>query len=146
MTLELNVFNLCKQPYEEDENEEANMIETILSDYIQTGSNSDPLEVSLVNSFESSMHLDHDISNICSLLDYSQGMENKGWRLKFEELPPRSNVIMPSSIQSPKLELKPLPPDLKYSFLGEDGTFPVIISSKLDEHKEGKLFTNFKNT
>ena len=71
MTLERNVFNFCKQPYEEDENEEANMIETILSDYVQTGSNSDPLEVSLVNSFESGMHLDHDISNICSLHDYS---------------------------------------------------------------------------
>ncbi|PON62578.1 hypothetical protein PanWU01x14_136930, partial [Parasponia andersonii] len=103
MTLQLNVFNLCKQPHEEDENEEVNVIETILSDCVQTGSNLDSLEVCLVNSFESSMHLDHDISNICSLLDYSQEIENKGWRPRFEELPPRSSITMPSSITSPKL-------------------------------------------
>ena len=118
ITLELNVFNMCKQLHEEDENEEANVIKTILSNCVQTGSNLDLLEIFLVNSFESSMHLDHDISNICSLLDYSQRMENKGWRQRFKELPPCSSITMPSSIQSPMLELKLLPSDLKYSFLG----------------------------
>ncbi|PON38684.1 hypothetical protein PanWU01x14_310820 [Parasponia andersonii] len=51
---------------------------------------------------------------------------------------------MSSSIASPKLELKPLPCDLKYSFLGEDETFPVIISSKLNEHEEDKLLQTLK--
>ncbi|XP_015965402.1 uncharacterized protein LOC107489149 [Arachis duranensis] len=33
----------------------------------------------------------------------------------------------------PKLELKPLPPSLKYVFLGDGDTYPVIISSALEQ-------------
>jgi Reverse transcriptase (RNA-dependent DNA polymerase). len=46
---------------------------------------------------------------------------------------------IPSSFKFPKLELKPLPPDLKYSFLGENETHPVIISSELSDKNEEKL-------
>ena len=111
MTLELNVFNMCKQPRdEEDESEEANMIEVIMDDHLQTRSSSDPLEICLINSFESSMQLDSDISNICSLLDCSQIMENKGWKPKFEEL---GHIDGDKHDEIPKLELKPLPEGLK---------------------------------
>ena len=37
-----------------------------------------------------------------------------------------------------------MPSDLKYSFLGENETFPVIISSKLDTLQEGKLIQTLK--
>jgi len=40
--------------------------------------------------------------------------------------------------------LKPLPFNLKYSFLGENETFPVIISSNLSAHQEGKLLQTLK--
>ncbi|RTK78716.1 hypothetical protein DRJ71_17055, partial [Enterococcus faecalis] len=39
----------------------------------------------------------------------------------------------------PKPELKPLPPSLKYAFLGEGETFPVIISSTLEPQEEEAL-------
>ena len=52
---------------------------------------------------------------------------------------------IPSSVQPPKPDLKPLPFNLKYSFLGENETFPVIISSKLNAHQEGKLLQTLKN-
>ena len=38
-----------------------------------------------------------------------------------------------------KPELKPLPPSLKYAFLGEGDTFPVIISSALNSQEEEAL-------
>jgi hypothetical protein len=60
------------------------------------------------------------------------------------ELPPRSIESIPSSVQSPKPDLKPLPFNLKYSFLGENETFLVIISSKLNAHQEGKLLQTLK--
>ncbi|KAL1317482.1 hypothetical protein AAHE18_15G136800 [Arachis hypogaea] len=41
--------------------------------------------------------------------------------------------------KSPKPELKPLPPSLKYAFLGEGDTFPVIISSALNPLEEEAL-------
>ena len=59
--------------------------------------------------------------------------------MKYEELPPREIKLLPSSEQVPKLELKPLPVELKYAFLRTDETFPVVISSKLDYLQEGKL-------
>ena len=62
--------------------------------------------------------------------------ESKGssWRPKIEELPPRSIESIPLSVQPPKPNLKSLPFDIKYSVLGENETFPVIISSKLNAH------------
>ena len=59
--------------------------------------------------------------------------------MKYEELPPREIKLLPSSEQVPKLELKPLPVELKYAFLGTNEIFPVVISSKLDSLQEGKL-------
>ncbi|CAN6687824.1 unnamed protein product [Malus baccata var. baccata] len=40
---------------------------------------------------------------------------------------------------APTLELKPLPDHLKYVFLGDDETLPVIVSSSLTTHEEEKL-------
>lgn len=41
------------------------------------------------------------------------------------------NKLLPSVVQPPTLELKPLPSHLKYVFLDDDETLPVIISSTL---------------
>ena len=46
---------------------------------------------------------------------------------------------MPSSEEPPQLKLKPLPNGLKYAFLGPGETFPIVISSALNEEQEGKL-------
>ncbi|XP_070668972.1 uncharacterized protein [Malus domestica] len=51
----------------------------------------------------------------------------KGIKLKNQEL------------GAPTLELKPLPDHLKYVFLGDDETLPVIVSSSLMAHEEEKL-------
>ncbi|KAJ9553598.1 hypothetical protein OSB04_017643 [Centaurea solstitialis] len=39
----------------------------------------------------------------------------------------------------PKVDLKPLPPNLKYVFLGDDSTYPVIVSSSLSSSQLDKL-------
>ncbi|KAJ9543738.1 LOW QUALITY PROTEIN: hypothetical protein OSB04_023445 [Centaurea solstitialis] len=46
---------------------------------------------------------------------------------------------LPSIVQPPELELKPLPSHLKYAYLLEDEKLPVIISSKLNLDQERKL-------
>ncbi|KAM2593928.1 hypothetical protein TB1_043014 [Malus domestica] len=50
-----------------------------------------------------------------------------------------TNKMLPSIVQPPTLELKPLPSHLKYVFLGEDEMLPVIISSSLTAQEENKL-------
>ncbi|KAM2490112.1 hypothetical protein PS1_047020 [Malus domestica] len=54
-------------------------------------------------------------------------------------IPNSTNKLFPSVIQLPSLELKPLPSHLKYVFLGEQETLPVIISSSLIAQEEDKL-------
>ncbi|XP_019226885.1 PREDICTED: uncharacterized protein LOC109208258 [Nicotiana attenuata] len=39
----------------------------------------------------------------------------------------------PSIIEPPQLELKPIPPHLRYKFLGSNDTLPVIVSSLLND-------------
>ena len=51
---------------------------------------------------------------------------------------------MPSVIQAPQLELKQLPSHLKYAYLGQGDTLPVIISSKLSLEEESQLVTVLK--
>ncbi|KAM1006077.1 hypothetical protein ACFX2A_002871 [Malus domestica] len=55
-----------------------------------------------------------------------------------------ANKLLPSIVQPPTLELKPLPCHLKYVFLGEDQTLPVIISSSLTAQEEDKLIRVLK--
>ncbi|CAN6586227.1 unnamed protein product [Malus baccata var. baccata] len=55
-----------------------------------------------------------------------------------------ANKLLPSIVQPPTLELKPLPSHLKYVFLGEDQTLPVIISSSLTAQEEEKLIRVLK--
>ena len=55
----------------------------------------------------------------------------------------KNNINNPSIIdekesESPKQELKQLPSHLKHAFLGEDHSFPVIISSHLTLDQEEK--------
>ncbi|CAN6567552.1 unnamed protein product [Malus baccata var. baccata] len=57
----------------------------------------------------------------------------------FDSIPISTNKLLPSIIQAPVLELKPLPSHLKYIFLGENETLPAIISSSLTAQEEEKL-------
>ncbi|CAN6546972.1 unnamed protein product [Malus baccata var. baccata] len=57
----------------------------------------------------------------------------------FDSIPISTNKLLPSIIQAPVLELKPLPSHLKYIFLGENETLPAIISSSLMAQEEEKL-------
>ncbi|KAM1569366.1 hypothetical protein ACFX10_034490 [Malus domestica] len=59
-------------------------------------------------------------------------------------IPVSTNKLLPSVIQAPVLELKPLPDHLKYVFLGDNETLPVIVSSSLTALEEEKLIRVLK--
>ena len=48
-------------------------------------------------------------------------------------------MSVPSLEQPPKMEQKPLPSHLRYAYIGEASTLPVIISSSLTAIEEAKL-------
>jgi hypothetical protein len=47
--------------------------------------------------------------------------------------------LLPSILQTPELELKPLPDNLKYVFIGDNNTLHVIITKRLTSLQEEKL-------
>jgi len=128
MTLEMNVFNICKQPGDDNDLHEVDFIEKLVYDQFETTSN----EIEF-NEFED-----------LQMVYFQEESKANRRRPKIKELPPRSMESIPSSVQPPKPDLKSLPFNLKYSFLGENETFPVIISSKLNSHQEGELLQTLK--
>ncbi|CAL2238234.1 unnamed protein product [Prunus armeniaca] len=61
-----------------------------------------------------------------------------------EPLGPSATHLIPSVVKPPKLELKPLPSHLKYAYLAEFETLPVIIASDLTPLEEEKLIRVLK--
>uniref|UniRef100_A0A2N9HV16 Reverse transcriptase/retrotransposon-derived protein RNase H-like domain-containing protein n=1 Tax=Fagus sylvatica TaxID=28930 RepID=A0A2N9HV16_FAGSY len=136
MTLEVNIFNIGKQIFEDEDCEVVNWIDAVVQEQFTKTYHSDPLDSCLLNFSNSDSSIGSDIANVCSLLD-SQVMELNCWKPRFEELPKSENKALPSSVAIPKLELKQLPNGLKYAFLESGDTFPVVISSILNMDQEG---------
>ena len=59
--------------------------------------------------------------------------------LGLAELKNSQERLKPSIEETPKLEFKPLPDHLRYVFLGDASTLPVIIASNLSGSEEDKL-------
>ncbi|KEH22352.1 transmembrane protein, putative [Medicago truncatula] len=57
--------------------------------------------------------------------------------LSVEELVKEEQAPLPRG--APKVELKPLPSNLRYEFLGPNSTYPVIVNASLDEVETEKL-------
>jgi hypothetical protein len=138
MTLEVNIFNIGKQIFEDEDCEVVNWIDAVVQEQFTKTYHSDPLDSCLLNFSDGDSSIGSNIANVCSLLD-SQVMELNCWKPRFEELPKSENKALPSSVAIPKLELKQLPSGLKYAFLESGDTFPVVISSILNMDQEGKL-------
>ncbi|KAH9717199.1 hypothetical protein KPL71_021736 [Citrus sinensis] len=137
MTLELNVFNMCKQPhYQEDddnEHEEIDLIEPIIEEHIHNENFTNSAKICFAGSVESSKELDFDTANICPTLDSMQVPIGNDDQSNFED------TVQPEKVneeEAPELELKPLPEELKYAYLGEQQTYPVVIYSQLTHDQE----------
>ncbi|KAL0289751.1 UNVERIFIED_CONTAM: hypothetical protein Scaly_2694100 [Sesamum calycinum] len=86
--------------------------------------------------------LEEDITvdpNISESIFELESLSSLPLNLTFFELPQSRTELLPSILQAPTLELKELPKHLKYVYLGENNTLPVIISSKLNLLEEKKL-------
>ncbi|XP_048228283.1 uncharacterized protein LOC112534948 [Ricinus communis] len=60
------------------------------------------------------------------------------------EISNTNDKMLPSIVQAPKLELKTLPDHLKYVYLGDKETLPVIISKGLTMKQERRLIEALK--
>ncbi|RVW91119.1 Retrovirus-related Pol polyprotein from transposon 17.6 [Vitis vinifera] len=123
MTLELNIFHLCKRhlhPKEEEGFEEVCLINTLVEEHCDKN-----LEESLNKSLEvleDGLPEPYDVLVIMS-----------PWRRREEILPLFNKEDSQGAAMEdpPKLVLKPLSVDLKYAYLQEDEKCPVVVSSTL---------------
>ncbi|XP_048436476.1 uncharacterized protein LOC125475571 [Pyrus x bretschneideri] len=83
------------------------------------------------------VHPSEDLREMVATLELLRTHDGKS--PNHESIPISTNKLLPSIIQAPNLELKPLPSHLKYIFLGENETLPAIISSSLTAQEEAKL-------
>ena len=126
MTLKINIFHLRKKHMhqQEDDSEEVCAIDAILEEQANELLVQDVLTRELVDSNEDQQELQK-----VSLL-------HGKWRKKVEVLP----LLTGSEEHGPQqLDLKPLPIELKYAFLGGKMHSPVMISSLLSNPREVSL-------
>ncbi|KAL2512735.1 reverse transcriptase [Abeliophyllum distichum] len=125
MTIELNVFNVNKQPHDNEDVANVDMIEAIVDDSFVSINCDVALNMCLPN-FGSYFDVDSAINEVNVLLELVPVMDAITWKQKIEPLPTSENKNIPSVPTPPsKLKLKELPDTLKYVFLGKADTLPV---------------------
>ena len=81
---------------------------------------------------------DESLTKVANYLNVSTSVPSRGQY--FEDLGKSSFPKSTTSIEKPPtLELKQLPGHLRYAYLGESSTLPIIISASLTENEEEKL-------
>ena len=93
----------------------------------------DPLEANLVQSDSETLS-----EEAAKYVNWMNSFEPNG-RKYYEPLGENTQTPLPFSKQPPKVEQKPLPFHLRYAYLGEACTLPVIISAYLTTSEEDKL-------
>ncbi|CAL9020537.1 unnamed protein product, partial [Prunus brigantina] len=147
-TIAFKVFEASKFPSDEHEVFQLDAIDTMVKEALPM-SYLEPIEACITQSIgkEEVDNLEAVISPlllklVCSMDSYIE--VGKRYANQFESLPPPTNKVLPSIVQAPELELKQLPKHLKYAYLGESETLPVIIASHLGPNDEKKLLRVLK--
>jgi hypothetical protein len=125
MTVELNIFHIRKQPLEYDEVQQVCLIKDIMEEAVEESSMEDPLLEACFAQFGEDLDFD-------KLLEQANAMLKTTLLVSSE----KEETIVPNP---PKKELKPLPKNLKYKFLGPAKSLPVIIALDLMDAQEEKL-------
>ncbi|CAM8920915.1 unnamed protein product [Rhodiola kirilowii] len=130
-----DIFRAMKHPMEFEEVHALDALDDLIQG-VQPEPRADPLEL-ILNGAESSYDLAEGLHETLAHLTISEPL-TPGYEVNEVKLF-KSNTFLPSVMQAPKIELKPLPVHLKYAFLGENNTLPVIIKSGLETDQERRL-------
>ncbi|CAN6583774.1 unnamed protein product [Malus baccata var. baccata] len=149
-----NLSDSIKYPSEDHSCFSIDIIDSLAQGYLED-LNDDMLEKVITRSMELTTkgadfklpHGTHEPGHVVppseEILDLVAALESLpkhgGKSPNFDSILISTNKLLPSIVQAPILDLKPLPSHLKYIFLGENETLPAIISSSLTAQEEEKL-------
>ena len=128
--VKFNVFEAVRHPAESDT---CFIVETVKAIVSSESGLTDPLKTSLVQS--ESKELGEEAKEYVKWMDSFHPNRRK----YYEPLGENTQTPVPSFEQSPKMEQNPLPNHLRYAYLGDASTLPVIISASLTAAEEDKL-------
>ncbi|WKA01511.1 hypothetical protein VitviT2T_019791 [Vitis vinifera] len=136
MTLELNIFYMSKKlitPKEEEGPEEVCIIDTLVEEHCNK-----KMQDKLNESFGDLEEGLPEPSDVLATL--------QGWKRREEILPlfNKEEAQEAAKEKTPKLNLKPLPTELKYTYLEENKQCPIVISSSLTTPQEKCLLEILK--
>ncbi|CAN6562609.1 unnamed protein product [Malus baccata var. baccata] len=148
-SVKFRIFNAMRYPSELESCLSIDVFDYFVQDCFNEGVGQDNLEKTLVHSithgnFNYSEHIEEELIQTVASLESLSPIRGK-CSSYFISLPTSNEKTLPSVIQAPKLELKPIPEHLKYKFFGEDKTLPVIISSQLTAEEGEKLIRVLKD-
>ncbi|CAM8904921.1 unnamed protein product [Rhodiola kirilowii] len=130
-----DIFRAMKHPMEFEEIHALDTLDDLVQE-VQPEPRADPLEA-ILNGAESSYELTEGLHETVAHLTISEPLTPE-YEVNEVKLF-KSNTFLPSVMQAPKIELKPLPGHLKYAFLWDNNTLPVIIKSGLKAGQERSL-------
>ncbi|XP_075489545.1 uncharacterized protein LOC142528385 [Primulina tabacum] len=138
-----DVFTALKHTLHTDSCIRIDVVDSLVCNFVQEAMK-DPLEATLTTELEDD-DLDEEKAEIVAYFNTNHPWR-KPMRMRLEDLGEHRDLTPPkSSIEEPPtLELKPLPPHLKYVYIGENNTLPVIISAALTDAMEEQLLQVLK--
>ncbi|CAN6712702.1 unnamed protein product [Malus baccata var. baccata] len=138
----IDIIDSLAQGYLDDLNDDA--LEKVITRGMElTTKGADSSVTHGIHGLGHAVHPSEDLIEVVAALESSPKLDGK--YTTRESIPISTNKLLPSIIQAPILELKPLPSHLKYIFLGENETLPAIISSSLTEEKLLRVLKEFKS-
>ncbi|XP_073314707.1 uncharacterized protein [Primulina huaijiensis] len=138
-----NVFRSMKYPIESSDCYIIDAVDDIVECSVQDTLIEDPLEMLLVNSRSTESNR-KELEKCMNYLEGSMPLPRLV-NSKIGELGHILKSLKPSLEEPPFLELKPLPPHLKYLFLKEEDKLPIIVSFSLTGDEEDKILRVLKD-
>ncbi|CAN6695187.1 unnamed protein product [Malus baccata var. baccata] len=142
--INFNISEAMKFPKDDHSCFFIDVLDELAQDYLDMLED-DPLETTIAQGIRMKPNLAVPKDEHAELVDALESLpQHNGTLLNPIPIPVSTNTLLPSVIQAPFLELKPLPDHLKYVFLGDEETLPVIVSSSLTALEEEKLIRVLK--
>ncbi|XP_017249843.1 uncharacterized protein LOC108220551 [Daucus carota subsp. sativus] len=134
-----NVFNAMKLPTDEESCFNVDAFDSSMLASSKRLLQTDALEAVLTGNEELADEDEMEQLQHLSASPWKRRFDAPIESLELSELKGSHEPLKPSVVEAPKLELKPLPDHLRYAFLGESSTLPVVISANLSGEEEDKL-------
>jgi hypothetical protein len=129
--IKFNIYNAMKYPDEDNSVYSIDVIDYLAQEVFELDGK-DELEVTIRENLEKESEeliFNADLQETVAAMNNFQKLQQSG-NISYIALPVSNTRILPSVLQAPVPDLKPLPNHLKYVFLGDGETLPVIISNK----------------